>query len=108
MDALRIFIPGAKKSLSDILFSARPHDLPSALALAQEVEPNHERYTFATNFARSIEERAFRNENWYYLKAKNPALENNPIIQERKFRQSRSNLSMRFLRTRTTERNLND
>lgn len=59
-DALRVFISGTKKALSDVLFSARPIDLPSALALAQEVESNHERYMFATNFARSIEEKAQR------------------------------------------------
>jgi len=28
-DALRVFISGTKKSLSDVLFSARPTDLPS-------------------------------------------------------------------------------
>lgn len=56
-DALRVFISGTKKSLSDVLFSARPDDLPSALALAQEVESNHERYLFATNYARSMEDK---------------------------------------------------
>lgn len=55
MDALRVFISGTKKGLSDVLFSARPNDLPSALALAQEVESNHERYLFASNYARSLE-----------------------------------------------------
>lgn len=55
MDALRVFISGTKKGLSDVLFSARPNDLPSALALAQEVESNRERYLFATNFARSLD-----------------------------------------------------
>jgi len=29
--------------------------MPTALALAQEVESNHERYTFASSFARSQE-----------------------------------------------------
>lgn len=53
MDALRVFISGTRKGLSDVLFSARPSDLPSALALAQEVESNHQ---FATNYARSVEE----------------------------------------------------
>lgn len=62
-DALRVFISGTKKALSDVLFSARPKDLPSALALAQEVESNHERFQFANNFARSIEEKAHRNEH---------------------------------------------
>lgn len=57
MDALRVFISGTKKSLSDVLFSARPSDLPSALALAQEVESNHERYLFASNYARCLEDK---------------------------------------------------
>ena len=61
-DALRVFISGTKKSLSDILFSEAPKDLPSALALAQEVESNHERYQFACSFAKSREEKAQRNE----------------------------------------------
>jgi len=34
---------GLKRSLTDVLFSAKPKDMPSALALAQEVESNHER-----------------------------------------------------------------
>lgn len=55
-DALRVFISGTKKQLSDILFSARPKDLPSALALAQEVESNHERFHFANNYGRSLED----------------------------------------------------
>ena len=50
-DALRTFISGLKRPLCDILFSSRPSNLPAALALAQEVEANHERYIFATSFA---------------------------------------------------------
>lgn len=60
-DALRVFISGLKKSLSDVLFSARPSDLPTALALAQEVESNHERYMFATNYARNTESQRSQN-----------------------------------------------
>lgn len=56
-DALRIFVSGLKKSMSDVLFSARPADLPSALALAQEIEANHERYAFAASFSRRNEEK---------------------------------------------------
>ncbi|KAH8361299.1 hypothetical protein KR200_006752, partial [Drosophila serrata] len=56
-DALRVFISGLKRSLSDVLFSAKPKDMPTALALAQEVESNHERYTFAASFAKSLEDR---------------------------------------------------
>ncbi|KAH8366859.1 hypothetical protein KR084_001698, partial [Drosophila pseudotakahashii] len=56
-DALRVFISGLKRSLTDVLFSAKPKDMPSALALAQEVESNHERYQFATTFVRNQEER---------------------------------------------------
>lgn len=51
-DALRVFISGLNKSLSDTLFSSRPADLPSALALAEELEGNRERYYFAANFAK--------------------------------------------------------
>ena len=50
-DALRVFISGLKKALCNIIFSSRPNNLPAALALAQEVESNHERYVFATAFA---------------------------------------------------------
>lgn len=57
MDALRVFISGTKKDLSNVLFSARPADLPSALALAQEVESNRERYLFASNYAKSRDDR---------------------------------------------------
>lgn len=50
-DALRTFISGLRKPLSDILFASRPSSLPTALAMAQEVEANHERYAFASSFA---------------------------------------------------------
>ncbi|KAH8323668.1 hypothetical protein KR067_007183, partial [Drosophila pandora] len=56
-DALRVFISGLKRSLTDVLFSAKPKDMPSALALAQEIEANHERYSFAASFARSQEDK---------------------------------------------------
>jgi len=56
-DALPVFISELKRSLTDVLFSAKPKDMPSALALAQKVESNHERYIFASSFARSQEER---------------------------------------------------
>jgi len=56
-DALRVFTSGLKRSLTDVLFSEKPKDMPSALALTQEVESNHERYTFASSFARSQEDR---------------------------------------------------
>ncbi|KAH8323092.1 hypothetical protein KR074_003218 [Drosophila pseudoananassae] len=56
-DALRVFISGLKRSLTDVIFSAKPKDMPSALALAQEVESNRERYAFAASFAKSQEDR---------------------------------------------------
>lgn len=49
-DALRVFISGLKRGLSDTLFASRPADLPSALALAEELEGNRERHQFAMNF----------------------------------------------------------
>jgi len=54
---LRVFISGLKRSLTDVLFSAKPIDMPTALALAQEVQSNHERYIFATMFARNQEDK---------------------------------------------------
>lgn len=56
-DALRVFISGLRRNLTDVLFSAKPKDMPSALALAQEVESNHDRYAFATSFAKNQEDR---------------------------------------------------
>jgi len=53
-DALRVFISGLKRSLTDVLFSAKPKDMPSALALAQEVESNHERLHHLFQEARRI------------------------------------------------------
>lgn len=49
-DALRVFISGLKRGLSDTLFSSRPEDLPAALAMAEELEGNRERYQFASAF----------------------------------------------------------
>jgi len=46
-DALRVFISGLKKPLCTTLFSCKPPDMPSALALAQELETNQNRYHFA-------------------------------------------------------------
>lgn len=51
-DALRVFISGLKKSLSDVLFSSQPKDMPHALALAEELEGNRERYNFAANYSK--------------------------------------------------------
>jgi len=59
-DALRVIISGLKRILTDVIFSAKPKDMPTALALAQEVESNHQRYTFASSLARSQEDRDTR------------------------------------------------
>lgn len=50
-NALRVFISGLKRPLSDILFSARSTDLPTALATAQELESDQRRQEFARIFA---------------------------------------------------------
>lgn len=52
-NALRVFISGLRKPICDICFSANPPDLPTALATAQELQQNHERYKFANAFANS-------------------------------------------------------
>lgn len=49
-DALRVFISGLNKPLCDILFSSKPDNLPSALALARELSSNNARYAFANSF----------------------------------------------------------
>lgn len=46
-DALRVFISGLRKPLCDTLFSCKPSDLPTALALAQELATNQTRNNFA-------------------------------------------------------------
>lgn len=50
-NALRVFISGLRKPLCDVLFSARPKDLPTALAVAQELQTSHRRYEFAEAYA---------------------------------------------------------
>lgn len=50
-NALRVFISGLKRPLSDILFSARPSDLPTALATAQELHSDQKRQEFAKIYA---------------------------------------------------------
>lgn len=57
-DALRVFISGLRKNLSETIFAARPSDLPSALAYAEELESNRERYAFASNFGNNGNETA--------------------------------------------------
>lgn len=59
-DALRVFISGLNKPLCDILFSAKPDNLPSALALAQELVSNQNRFAFANAF-HSLDYRPSRN-----------------------------------------------
>lgn len=58
-DALRTFISGQRRNLTDVLYSSKPEDLPTALAMALEIEANHDRHSFASNYAKTIEEEAF-------------------------------------------------
>lgn len=50
-NALRVFISGLRHPLSDIMFSAKPSDLPTALATAQELEADQRRQEFAKIYA---------------------------------------------------------
>jgi len=59
VDALRVFIMGAKKSLSDILFAKSPKALTTVLAFAQEEVSNRKRYQFVLNYSKS-----FKNRGW--------------------------------------------
>jgi len=61
--ALHAFISGLKKSLKISVFPAQPHDLPSALALAQEAESSIKRSVFAATFARHNEEKTYKPNN---------------------------------------------
>lgn len=45
-DALRIFILGLRLPLSHIIFSARPANLPTALATTQELESDRNARNF--------------------------------------------------------------
>jgi len=85
-DALRVFVTGAKKSLSDILFAKGPKDLPTALALAQEVESNHERYQFALIYSKNIGDRGQKIEQRHSDKDRNsimPMQTKNPYFSKR-------------------------
>lgn len=63
-NALRIFITGLNGSLSEILFSLKPENLPNALAKAQELEANNQRAYFAYNyFTRSQQNNNNNNKN---------------------------------------------
>jgi len=42
---------------TDVLFAAKSNDIPAALAIAQDVEANHERSAFAASFANGQEDR---------------------------------------------------
>lgn len=59
-NALRVFISGLRRPLSDILFAARPGDLPTALATAQELEADQKRQEFARIFANGDSNRSAR------------------------------------------------
>lgn len=52
-----VSVSGLKKGLSETLFAARPDDLPAALAQAEELESNKERYQFAASFNRPFKTR---------------------------------------------------
>lgn len=59
-DASRTFISGLKRNLTDELNSSKSEDLPIALAMALEIEANHDRHSFASNFAKTLKERSLR------------------------------------------------
>lgn len=62
--ALRVFVSGVRTPLCDTLFSCKPADLPSALALAQELEANQNRYHFAAIYNNGLS-RASQNASAY-------------------------------------------
>lgn len=81
-DALRLFISGLKGRFTDVIFAAKPGNLPSALAWAQAVESNHERYVLAESFAKSQEEKKRKPVDWeMYLAEKIPILLGNIVYK---------------------------
>lgn len=75
-DALRVFISGLKRPVSDTLFSCKPLDLPSALALAQELETNQNRFQFANTYWNSSEKQ-FSNPNKSFIRPQTQNSNNN-------------------------------
>ncbi|CAD7000978.1 unnamed protein product, partial [Ceratitis capitata] len=71
--------------LRDVLFSAKPEDLPSALAVAQELETSHKRYEFAEAFALGNAGKPYRprpyQQNYQSTENKNQNI-NKPIPME--------------------------
>lgn len=58
-----VFISGLRQPLYDILFSVQVADLPTALALALEVEANHELCVFGATFANRNKKRKTQQTN---------------------------------------------
>lgn len=84
-DALRVFVSGLKKPLCDILFSCKPADMPTALALAQEMATNQSRYHFAKVFGDGLSRpnptnypRSSVNQNIFRYTSQNPPVPTNP------------------------------
>lgn len=71
MDALRVFISGLNEPLCDTLFACKPADLPTALAMAQELGTNQNRYRFATVYNNGL-----GNVQQVYFPHTNPKLNN--------------------------------
>lgn len=90
-DALRVFISGLKRSLSDTLFASRPADLPSALAMAEELEGNRDRYFFAANFAKSSDQ---SDQHQQRDSIKNKSGDTNYKPPQNKFRASNPNYTL--------------
>lgn len=79
-NALRVFISGLRRPMSDVLFSCKPSDMPSALALAQELETNHTRYNFATTFWNNSAQGISYNSP-HYQPVRQPYFHNRPVQQ---------------------------
>lgn len=75
-NALRVFISGLRRPLCDILFSAKPSDLPTALATAQELEVNRKRNDFAMAYAAG--NNAIRSNKLNFNKSSTPRAPNLP------------------------------
>lgn len=99
-NALRVFISGLRRPLCDILFSAKPKDLPNALVTAQELETNHRRNDFARtyavgNFAKSSKNRVQDQFQQYQKNKPVPMEVDSSKVMLNKNRDSRTNTQQR-------------
>lgn len=101
-DALRVFISGLRRPMSDVLFSCKPTDMPSALAISQELETNQTRYNFASTFANQSMQNLFQNSPHYQpihqTPPQQPHFQQHPHLSHYQYRRNQVDFSPRHQR----------